>query len=192
MRSLCLPDKFSQWYKRLRHRKGFGIHSPFAFMLVKEIVDCRCRYYGYDDIEAFVSATSNSRLARKDARLLIRIIGRMPIERFVVSADNDMTSLMSSVVKVANSRLKVSEMPIDGAHNLVYVSNKIYDTKVLRNLLSKDGNWVIFRGLKNEDMNNWYRSIVADCHHGVVFEDTDISIVVTNHKMPLVKYTMMI
>ena len=56
MKALGLFDSFAQWYKRLRHSKGFGIHSPFAFMLVNEIINSRCRYYGYDDIEPYIDS----------------------------------------------------------------------------------------------------------------------------------------
>lgn len=35
------------WWSRLRHRRGFGVHSPFAFRLVKDCLCERTRYYDY-------------------------------------------------------------------------------------------------------------------------------------------------
>lgn len=58
------------WYKAwqfayylfvARHRKGYGIHSPFAFELVREIVYQKQRYYFYDKIEAVRRDYSRSR-----------------------------------------------------------------------------------------------------------------------------------
>lgn len=34
-----------------RHRKGYGIHSPFAFQLVREVIYKHEYYYFYDDID---------------------------------------------------------------------------------------------------------------------------------------------
>ena len=36
---------------RLRHSKGFGIHSPFAFSFVLRVLREKCAYYAYSDIE---------------------------------------------------------------------------------------------------------------------------------------------
>lgn len=38
-------------YRFLRYRKGFGVHSPFAYAFITNVIDERCRYYCYDDIE---------------------------------------------------------------------------------------------------------------------------------------------
>lgn len=38
-------------YRFLRYRKGFGVHSPFAFSFITKVIDERCGYYCYQDIE---------------------------------------------------------------------------------------------------------------------------------------------
>ena len=38
-------------YRFLRYRKGFGVHSPFAFSFITKVIDERCPYYCYDEIE---------------------------------------------------------------------------------------------------------------------------------------------
>lgn len=37
-------------FRCMRHRRGFGIHSPFAFRFVTEVLAQRLPYYGYTDI----------------------------------------------------------------------------------------------------------------------------------------------
>ena len=32
------------FYRFLRHRKGFGVHSPFAFSFITKVIDERCGY----------------------------------------------------------------------------------------------------------------------------------------------------
>lgn len=39
------------FYRFLRFRKGFGVHSPFAFGLITKVIDERCPYYCFDRIE---------------------------------------------------------------------------------------------------------------------------------------------
>lgn len=192
MKSLCQLNRFSQWYKRLRHSKGFGVHSPYAFMLVHEIIDCRCRYYGYDDIEAYMPQGKRGKMVRNDARLIIRILGRMSLDAFVSHTDDEDAPAILSAVSVADSRLRVSMKPLEGVRNLVYVSKRFDGDEVLCDLVGRDGSWIIFRGLRNEEINRLYRAVVAKCTNGVVFEDTDISIIVVNRKMTMVKYTMKI
>ncbi len=38
-------------YRFLRFRRGFGVHSPFAFNLITKVIDERCPYYCFDRID---------------------------------------------------------------------------------------------------------------------------------------------
>ena len=38
------------FYRFLRHRKGFGVHSPFAFSFITKVIDERCGDYSYQYI----------------------------------------------------------------------------------------------------------------------------------------------
>lgn len=40
-------------YRSIRYRKGFGIHSPFVFNLITKVIEERCSYYSFNDIELF-------------------------------------------------------------------------------------------------------------------------------------------
>lgn len=40
-----------QFYRKLFHRKGHGIHSPFVFELVTNVIEQPYPYYGYRDID---------------------------------------------------------------------------------------------------------------------------------------------
>jgi hypothetical protein len=39
------------WLKRFRHRKGYGVHSPFAFSFIRNVVYEKGAYYAYDEID---------------------------------------------------------------------------------------------------------------------------------------------
>lgn len=38
-------------YRRICHRKGFGVHSPFVFSLITKVIEESCPYYAFDGIE---------------------------------------------------------------------------------------------------------------------------------------------
>ncbi len=38
-------------YRKLRHRRGHGVHSPFVFALITKVIEERGSYYSYQDIE---------------------------------------------------------------------------------------------------------------------------------------------
>ena len=49
------------WIRRFRKRRGYGVHSPFAFDFITTVVNERARYYAYDTIK------------RKSDRLIFRL-----------------------------------------------------------------------------------------------------------------------
>lgn len=70
-------SSISEAYKRWRHSRGFGVHSPFAYDLVKNVISPgNYAYYGYWDIDkAILSPQANAYPSmRKDARLLLRLL----------------------------------------------------------------------------------------------------------------------
>lgn len=38
-------------YRSIRYRKGYGVHSPFVFNLITKVINERCSYYSFYDIE---------------------------------------------------------------------------------------------------------------------------------------------
>ncbi|WP_165154178.1 O-methyltransferase [Parabacteroides sp. ZJ-118] len=43
--------KGSLLYRSIRYRKGFGVHSPFVFNLITKVIEEKCAYYSFYDIE---------------------------------------------------------------------------------------------------------------------------------------------
>ncbi len=76
-------------YKRWRHSRGFGIHSPFAYDLVRLAINPGrgYGYYGYSliDREALgAGAPRFTRRDRRDARLLLGILAQLRCRRLIL------------------------------------------------------------------------------------------------------------
>lgn len=80
-------------WRRLRHRCGYGIHSPFAFGLVTGVVYEREAYYAYASLHALRPQHTQA-LCERDDQLLFRLINHhRPRSCFVVGAHTDLTML---------------------------------------------------------------------------------------------------
>lgn len=61
------------WLLRFRNRCGYGIHSPFAFSFVTQVVYEKGEYYAYASLLS-ASCGKQTSLRRKDLRLLFRLM----------------------------------------------------------------------------------------------------------------------
>ncbi|MGM9860968.1 MAG: hypothetical protein ACI30W_00075 [Muribaculaceae bacterium] len=60
---------------RWRTSLGFGVHSPFAFRFIREVLRERhCAYYAYTDIAADISKAPHAAMPLRRALLLYRVI----------------------------------------------------------------------------------------------------------------------
>lgn len=73
--------------RKLRYRKGFGVHSPFAYDLITSVIEEQNRYYSYNAIETFLrkilyphlssdKLAIQKRIEKKKSTLLFRLINR--------------------------------------------------------------------------------------------------------------------
>ncbi|MDL2224338.1 hypothetical protein LJB92_03380 [Bacteroidales bacterium OttesenSCG-928-M06] len=49
-------------YRKIRYRKGFGVHSPFVYNLITKVIEEKASYYAFEEIEYL----RNTLLLRKD------------------------------------------------------------------------------------------------------------------------------
>lgn len=105
-------------YLRWRHSRGFGVHSPFAYSIVKGVVNPGNGYafYGYADIDNCMSRPGFKGYPRlrHDARLLLRLMVFLRTRRLLHHCD---TSVLFPVVAhcVAAGYMPLSKKEAAGA-----------------------------------------------------------------------------
>ena len=71
--------RFTRWISRWRHRRGYGVHSPWAFSWITQVIYNDMAYYAYADLQrrrrlpAADPESLAGTLSEKDDRLLFRV-----------------------------------------------------------------------------------------------------------------------
>lgn len=69
-----------------RHRRGHGIHSPFLYHLVTQVLFNKNRYYSFDRIESLIPATPNEHVI---GQTLFRLAEDTKVSNMVVFCNPD-------------------------------------------------------------------------------------------------------
>lgn len=100
-------------YRRLRHTYGFGVHSPLAYRLVKDVLrPGRVEWYGYDDIDRLLEhdcAGLPFGEGRRKARLLLRLAGFTGARTLWMpqTVGEEWHTLYSGAARAADSRIRL-------------------------------------------------------------------------------------
>lgn len=77
------------WLSRIRHRCGYGVHSPFAFELITCLIYEKAPYYAYKELETEEKKQKRNHgkgwksESRKVKRLLFRLVNRVQPDTIV-------------------------------------------------------------------------------------------------------------
>lgn len=100
------------WLSRFRHRCGYGVHSPFAFRFLTDVVYERTPFYAYAELDGRLPWTHRMR-RRKGLHLLLRLANWLQPALVVVPED----ALYARVYLQAGCQKAqmLTEMSADGA-----------------------------------------------------------------------------
>lgn len=76
-----LREYWNKGVRHLKHRKGFGVHSPFAFSIITEVIEEKSPYYAYSAMRRFYP--KKGPLPFKVACLLFRLANRFKCRRLL-------------------------------------------------------------------------------------------------------------
>lgn len=110
---LCIRRPFV-WLSRFRHRCGYGVHSPFAFSLITDVVYEKRPYYAYALLEK--EAKKMRRMHGYDKgmlkvnRLLFRLVNRMQPAGIVEVGRSSVASLYLQAAKPSADYLFATDL----------------------------------------------------------------------------------
>ena len=159
-----------------RHRKGFGVHSPFAFSVLHDIIAPRYRYYGFGELSALSGRNDAFRI---DNHLLFHIAARSGLCR--VSLIGDDNPVARDVVRLARPSVVFTDNPADG-HTMVY--STVPDLQLLETYAGFQGNVILMRGFSVNEI----RKFSEDREYGLLFFSPSLLIYFARREMRFVSY----
>ncbi len=183
-----------QAYLRWRHRRGFGVHSPFAYDIVTTAINPGSYgYYGYEEIDRILlSAAEYGGALRKDAKLLLRLLIHLRSRRLLLpsSAPGLTKSVMTAAAKaagVASHIFKEGKAPkaSPGDFLLFNGHTTLMTTDELRDRLQLGTAMMI-----TDPTPGQIAWLYDSSRNGVIFEGTRLILAIPHPDMAFVAYTM--
>lgn len=181
-------------YLRWRHRKGFGVHSPFAYNLVTTAINPGVYgYYGYDAIDRLLlSSRERGGALRADARLLLRLLIHLGCRRLLLAAAAPALTkaVMAAAAKAAGAStalFKEGRIPkaTNGDFLLIDGQETLMTNDELRERLNAGTPVMIAEPTPGQNA-----MLYASCQRGVIFEGTRLTVAIPREEMAFVAYTM--
>lgn len=98
-----LNDYIKKSVRKLKHRKGYGVHSPFAYAIITEVIEEKLPYYAYRRMQR--SYDKQSPVSFKVACLLLRLANRFKCRKVAEICCDGGYSILPLLL--TDSRLKV-------------------------------------------------------------------------------------
>lgn len=177
-------------YVRWRHSRGYGIHSPFAYELVKMALHPGpYEFYGYEEIDRtiFGAGYKGYPKSRSDARLLLRLLVQLRTRRLLLPAGLPAMRAAAGaagVPCVEYSRSQDLPEPQPG-DMLVTVAHNVPEFEIARRIRNVT---VVFAMMPSEKAT---AAIYEACApHGLIFHGVRLLLAVPREEMAFVAYTM--
>lgn len=98
--------------RKIKHRKGYGVHSPFAFDIITQVIEEKLPYYAYKRMQRTYG--KQAPMAFKVACLILRLANRFHVRRSLeVGCDGGYTLLPLLLVDHNNMITSVASPEIE-------------------------------------------------------------------------------
>lgn len=173
-------------YKRWRHTRGYGVHSPFAYQMVTEVINGR-RGYAYYGEEALENKLKGyDRNLRRFALKVMRLASRLDIGSTFISNNID-KNFFENALKAANSRMALTsaEELADNSRLIITDGNDIEFEK-LEKLLERPGRVLLLMNVPK----GWNERLFDSLEEGLMFHGKKNSLLINRPMMHKVSYSI--
>ncbi len=182
--------------RRYHRSKGHGIHSPFAFSFVLNVLRERLPYYGYEDILALrkqaIKTTRRNWLNHrvisfKNAKLLFRVANYFNPKAILQIGDGDGITEASMLLVANNIVLHLYGSSTDSAQSVAHFGNRIISHDAFSDSKNAYANsnapFVLINSLDEKDYDNVAAYLQDVCNSNGVIIFRNISNNNTNNKL---------
>ena len=187
---LCIKRPFI-WLSRFRYRCGYGVHSPFAFSLITDVIYEKMPYYAYASLEKeqkrLVRERGYSRGSQKVNRFLFRLVNKVQPATIVEVGRPSVASLYLQSAKPSAEYLFASDLselfldtdvPVDFLYLNDYrnpeLLEKVFDICVRRTTLKRV--FVVHGICYSKEMKALWKRLQEDERVGITFDLYDLGL----------------
>lgn len=181
------------WLKRFRYRCGYGVHSPFAFNFITNVIYERGCYYAYQELERnqvgqdCAPAAQTGKHLRKVHRLLFRLVNYMQPSVIIDAGEPGIASLYMKAGKKNADYISILPSdyilpPLDTSSFYLYIHCP-GKPDVVRNVFESyihkadRESMIVIGGIyKSASMKNLWKEIIDDERVGITFDLYDVGI----------------
>ncbi len=161
--------------RRLARRRGFGVHSPFAYDFIRRVISQPCAYYCYPQLRQLARAAG---MRPAVLLLLFRIsLNFRPRRLAVEGADEDGREAIIAAVKEGSPESRTDG---DGIPDMTVVCGEVADSSALQ--CGQNGGVVVFLG--KHRTCGVARNLWLTTRKGMMFRGSDVAVYAGSPHLP--------
>lgn len=103
-----IKDYFNKSVRKIKHRKGYGVHSPFAYSIITEVIEEKLPFYAYQSMTR-IYPKGGAAIPLKVATLLFRLSNRFRCRHILeIGCDTGYSILPTLLVDSRNEVISVA------------------------------------------------------------------------------------
>jgi hypothetical protein len=166
--------------------KGHGIHSPFAYQLITNVIRSPHEYYAFSEIEK--TLLNNNKLTRTFNRLSFRLVHHFGAKS--VLEINAKDNINTKFIEAANKNVRCTSVNAPEKYDAVFIysgDDEMPDIDTLLSLSHEQTFWVI-HSIKSKQGKQFWQLALKDDRVKVTFDVTKTGIIFLQSAMHKLNY----
>ena len=187
---LCIKRPFI-WLSRFRNRCGYGVHSPFAFSLITDVIYEKMPYYAYSSLKKeqkkMIRERGWTKSSQKVNRFLFRLVNRVQPDTIIEVGRPSSTTLYLQSAKPSASYLfasDLSELFLDADTSVDFLYLNDYRNpglleavfRVCAHRTTPKSVFVVHGICYSKEMKALWKKLQADERVGITFDLYDVGL----------------
>ena len=178
---MFLLSALAEKYRRLRHTYGYGVHSPYAYLLLEQTRRIP-RYAYYADDEIIKSAEGLGCRVKRRALMLHRLAARYHFDRVFLTADVPEPFILA--IKKGDPNIEICRDFTEKAH-LAISCGELQNIAIIETLLNDGAIVIIFSKKAVETLKTGLKE-----YRGLMLHGDDFILIQKREDMAFTKYSV--